>query len=499
MRIHRSVAAGAALVLCTIGVAVAAAPGPAAAAGCQHTNLSDFNGDGVADVAIGEVGAARFHVIYGHGHALNATTPPDQLFNGPADVSGFFAVTMVTGDFNDDGCADLAVGDWANEQGDVTIYLGSTGGLKKATVLRGQVPALTDEQFGYSLAVGDVTGDGHDDLIVGAPGENAVYVFEGNFNGVSSTGHRYLDGHGGVPGSDGLSDGFGTALAVGDFDGDFHADVAIGAPGAGTGGRVYVLRGGSASTPLLTTGAQTWSQASPGVPGTPESGDRFGAALAAGNFEGSGLWGLAIGVPGESLDGIDHAGLVDVLDSGGAGGLTGTGAQEWDQAVSGVPGTATANEAFGEVLASADFNGDSHDDLAVGQPRGSVGAATGAGDVTVLYGASGGLSVTGAQRFTQNSAGVAGTAESNDRFGTALAAVRLTHSADYDLVVGVAFEALGSTPMDGMIQLLPGTPAGLTGSGSESWDDGSAGVKGAGCSGCWFGMSVAGTTSTSAL
>jgi hypothetical protein len=494
MRTRQSVAIGAALATVVALGGVMASPTAAVAASCARTNVSDFNGDGVSDVAIGETGASRFHVIYGHHGTLNATTPQDQLINGPADVSAFFAITMVTGDFNNDGCADLAVADWGRDEGDVTIYLGSTSGLQPAkTVLTGDERAPAVEQFGYALAVGDVNDDGRDDLIVGSPGDSSIFVFLGTAGGIQKTGTQYKRG--------GPSAGFGSAVAAGDFNADGHADVAVGAPSGGTGGQVYVFPGGTTSAPLQTTGAQTWSQASAGVPGTPENGDHFGAALAAGNFLGNGAYGLAVGVPGEGLGQLDGAGLVDVLYSGGAGGLTGTGARQWDQTIAGVPGTAIAGERFGEVLTSADFNGDSHDDLAVGQPRGTVGTHPGAGDVTVLYAGTGdaGLTTDGAQRFTQSTAGVGGTPEDQDNFGNSLAAVRVTHSGEYDLVVGVDNEGLGSFTDDGVMQLLPGSPGGLGGAGTETWDDGSGGVKGASCNFCGFGIAVAGTAGVSAL
>src|SRR5204863_397407 len=85
-------------------------------------------------------------------------------------------------------------------------------------------------------------------------------------------------------------------------------------------------------------------------------------------------------------------------------------------------GTPAAGDEFGSAGATGDFDGDGKDDLAVGAPRDPVGSLAGGGSVSVLYGGSGGLSSANNQRWTQNSAGIQGTAAAGDQFGWALAA-----------------------------------------------------------------------------
>jgi hypothetical protein len=481
------------------GVLVVIGPiGPAAAASCTGRNVSDFNGDGISDVAVSD--GDTFHVIYGHGTHLNATTPQDQLFTAPSAAVGYGA-TLAAGDFNGDGCTDLAVAYTADRSsfslghGAVAIFLGHPSGLKYSGLTLAPDATLDANFFGYAMGVGDLNGDGKPDLVVGEPGENAAWAFLGGTpTGVHATGTKVVEGHGGVPGGDQPLDFFGQTIAVGDFNGDGHDDVAIGAPYEDNGsGRVYVLRGGSTSTPLSITGIKVWSQNSPGVPGTVEQGDNFGGALAAGHFKSDfGTADLAIGAPGESLPGgPSGAGIVDVLFSTASTGLTGTGAQEWSQASTGVPGTPEINGAFGSVLAAADFNGDLKDDLAVGQPSATVNSQYQAGAVTVLYGESSGLDPHGVQRFTESTAGVPGSPEANDNFGGALATVRITNDNRYDLVVGVPGESFG-TLSAGAMELIPSVgTTGLSGIGTTLWDAGTAGIKGAGCDNCEFGYSIA--------
>ena len=75
----------------------------------------------------------------------------------------------------------------------------------------------------------------------------------------------------------------------------------------------------------------------------------------------------------------------------------------------------------GELLAAGDFDNDGFADLAVGAPFEGVGAAGDAGAVNVLYGSAAGLTGTGSRQFWQGTGGAAGTAETVDQFGAALA------------------------------------------------------------------------------
>src|SRR5690349_13923344 len=71
---------------------------------------------------------------------------------------------------------------------------------------------------------------------------------------------------------------------------------------------------------------------------------------------------------------------------------------------------------MGNVLASADFNGDGFLDLAVAIQDKDVNGKRDAGAVNVYYGPA--LSTANAQFWTQESIGIAGVAEESDRFGS---------------------------------------------------------------------------------
>jgi hypothetical protein len=137
--------------------------------------------------------------------------------------------------------------------------------------------------------------------------------------------------------------------------------------------------------------------------------------------------------------------------------------------------SATATEAAAGSL-RADFNNDGFADLAVGAPGESIGSIIRAGAVNVLYGTPTGLTGSGSQLFTQNSPGVGSTAESDDAFGQALADGDFDNDGFADLAVGVPFESIGSSIAVGAVNVLAGTPTGLTGSGSQTFTQNSPGV-----------------------
>ncbi|WP_409058780.1 FG-GAP-like repeat-containing protein [Streptomyces sp. SYP-A7185] len=112
----------------------------------------------------------------------------------------------------------------------------------------------------------------------------------------------------GMPGVAETGDGFGDALAAADIDGDGHDDLIAGAPGEAVGslakaGGVTVLKGGEMGlldpAGAANPGTRAYTQNSPGIPGVAETGDLFGAALAFGDHDGDGVPDLSAAAPGE--------------------------------------------------------------------------------------------------------------------------------------------------------------------------------------------------------
>ena len=262
----------------------------------------------------------------------------------------------------------------------------------------------------------------------------------------------------------------------------------IGAPDDSVGGNdlagavnaIY----GSRSEGLREENDQLFTQDTPGVPETAEAGDRFGASLAVGDIDDDGFADLAIGAPNEGVPtglGPDEqdrgeAGLAIVL-YGSGGGLSTSRAQAWTQDRPGVRGPTEEGDRFAEALAMGDFYGDERDDLAVGVPGDSVGGGRDAGAVNVLYGRRSGLSAGGDQLRTQDTRGIKGVAEANDRFGQALVAADVSENGRAELIVGVPGEGVGGSSDAGAVNVMYGRSGGLS-SVDELWSQDTRGIKG---------------------
>src|SRR5690349_5343502 len=150
-------------------------------------------------------------------------------FHGPTTGKGAYFGWAVSElhDINHDGVTDLIVGEvdggGAATPGRVWVYSGRTHRL----IYR--LTGRAGDQSGFAVAdAGDVNGDGVHDIISGAPGSTpdapgAAIVYSG------ATGHVLARLHGHSPGSN-----FGAAVAgIGDVNGDGRDDLLVGAPGSG--------------------------------------------------------------------------------------------------------------------------------------------------------------------------------------------------------------------------------------------------------------------------
>jgi hypothetical protein len=508
---------------------------------------SDFNGDGIADVAIGSpgeavmfldelvAGAGAVHVLYGSATGLQAISPNDQRLTqeGPVledpEADDNFGTAVGAGDFDGDGFDDLAVG-VPNEDsvdsfgvlhadaGKVSVIYGSADGLKPdGNQIIGQVGVVKgepkeDERFGSALAAGDFNDDGFADLGIGVPGETvgetiaqgAVNVLYGSVDGLQIADppdQRWAQGSPDVAEDPEDGDAFGSALAAGDFDNDGTHDLAIGVPsedlGADDGaGAVNVLYGSSTGLQQSNPADQLWTQDSESVQGAAEDGDLFGSALGAGDFDNDGRADLTIGAPGETLSSLSRAGLVNVL-YGSASGLQATSPNDdkWTQDSDSVQGTAEADDLFGSALGAGDFDNDGHDDLSVGAPGETLSSLSQAGLVNVLYGSASGLQATGPNddKWTQNSSNVEDTAEAGDLFGNALISGDFDGTGADDLAIGVRGEEVGGFEAAGATAVLYGGASGLQTTAPEDqfWHLDSFSVLGDPGAGDGFGTSLA--------
>jgi hypothetical protein len=368
---------------------------------------------------------------------------------------------------------------------------------------------------GPGVATGDFNGDGADDVVAGTPGLDSgnsidaggAHVLYGTpgprsaaERSVSATGSTaILQGAGGVPGTKESNEVFGAAVATGDFNGDEFDDLAVGAPAATIGGEraageVIVLYGSAHGFQTVTSSALLTGYSR-------HSGDQFGVALAAGDFDGNGYDELAVAAPGRTVDRQPVAGAVDIFN-GGPTGLATAANRQLNQSLPGMAGTPYAGDRLGVSLATGDTNGDGVDDLAVGIPGKDLRGPSGrvidgdSGSVLVVRGrpATGGqpgLRPQGSIELHADSPQVVGDGRAGDQLGISVAMGDVQGDGFDDVVVGIIGRDVARVPDAGAILVLRGSTAGIRAVGSRQFTADSPNVAGAATAGDRLGSSLA--------
>lgn len=295
--------------------------------------------------------------------------------------AGWFGYSSASADWDGDGHDDLIVGAPIYENGAAYWFAGPvTDGLRDVDAELSISGESTGDRLGWTMAaVGDTNGDGIADFLVGAYGSDVAGSTAGAaylYQGATSIteGHRFL---GDVAGD---RAGFAVA-AAGDVDGDGLQDLMITADRADTSvvdaGKVYVLLGPA-------TGVSTLEDADWVLSGSLEN-DFLGESLAsAGDVNNDGLDEILVGAPARSA-----AFLIGWRGGGSEQALDVT-----DAIVQG-----SSNEMGAAILPVGDVDGDGFIDMAFGAPAADVG-----GETWLMYGPLTGLNAVPDARFTTDGA-----------------------------------------------------------------------------------------------
>lgn len=303
--------------------------------GWSVSAAGDMDGDGRDDLIVGapyndgaatDAGAA--YIIYGATGGPSASLATATRLLGAIAGDNFGWSVTDAGNFLA-GTADcVAVGAPSNNQagldaGAVYVFEGRTGNINPdATadlVAIVGAAAKAGAQYGFAVRnAGRWNTDSYDDLAIGAPncdqGASASGRVEIIFGATSpsTTGDRSVGG-------EAADDHLGWSLArARDYAGTSAEDLLIGAPGRNAGatdsGHAYVFRGGQGS--FATAADLDDLPNAPLMAGT-AADDRYGEAVASlGDFDGDGLWDLAVGAPGGNSLNNATSGFVHLLHSG---------------------------------------------------------------------------------------------------------------------------------------------------------------------------------------
>ncbi|MEI5099173.1 integrin alpha pat-2 [Streptomyces sp. PmtG] len=368
----------------------------------DHGDLDD---DGYDDLLISDGGDQL--VLWGGKDGISGGTQVVGGDGSSAKSPAFRSAWHGIGDINGDGKADIVgaaqIGPWGNAQWGVGMLYGP---LSRTT---GKPAAIgfrdTEAEDGISVSgaeIGDMTGDGIDDVVAMGSARTPYWTSQA----------RVLKGtrDGLVPGGTIDSRHTGT---FGDLNGDGYQDF-VGTPQASDVkmyGGITVTYGGPDGV-SKTLPARVYDQASPGVPGAQEKGDRWGTDVAVGDLDKDGYGDLLVGASWESAKDPATAvsGSVTLL-RGSKTGVTTKGAKVLTQNSKGVPSTSEKSDHFGEALGVLDADKDGTPEVYVG----GMGEDTWVGRVWQLPTGPEGVTGVGSKSF--NLGGGYGSAHFGEYFG----------------------------------------------------------------------------------
>lgn len=413
--------------------------------------FGDINADGYDDLLLGARDAdvsggtdrGAVYVVFGGPGGFPNPLPLSTLdgtngFRLEGEADSYVTSPVASGDINNDGLDDVIVGAYYRttgagvQCGQIYVIFGRASGWGASYVLNDalvDLPTLSGFRLngvvasgylGKAVTVGDVNGDGRDDIIAAATEEDpnnrgSVYVVFGQDEATwaatsydMTVGGALIDGTNGfrlrgvvdngyIGGHNSGSDYLDSGIAAGDINGDNRDDVVIGAPyvdgGAGANsGAVYVVFGksaGWASSLNLTVGVAPIDGTEGFRLNGPAASDYAGMGVAVGDISGNSYAEIVIGAPRVLDNDYDGAAFV-VFGKLGAWASSTTLNGVFLDGANGfrIDGRQDSNEGLGLGTLVTDFNRDNIGDLILGASGPHAGAAATASGVYVIFGKS---------------------------------------------------------------------------------------------------------------
>lgn|GEM_PF-1916415 len=429
---------------------------------------------GIVDVTV----RSSTHGTVGKAAAFRYMTPPTAIFarfDGEAGIEG--AATLGHGlrvaDLNGDGVSDLILPAYGTDfngltdRGSVYVIFGSAStpsgvhDLARRSSFNTRFDgAAAGEQLGNLTAeVGDVDGDGHQDLVLGASmadkngrmDSGSVYVVLGGPSfptgviDLGTAGSYYCRFDGAASG-----DSFGSSSWMGDLNGDGRADLVFGALadfGGLNSGSVYVKFGPISSGTYDVTETSAWDARFDGAGAWHMAGHR----VCVGDVNADGVQDLVIGAPlagyGGASSGTTYVKFGPITPG------TFSLATAWDIRYDGEAGSY-----FGARLSSGDVSGDGLTDLLIGAPVAGFNGRPGSGSVYLVRGGVGIPTGIISMNTTANYSIRYDGAAASDSLGWESCLGDVTGDNVQDMILGSRQADFSGRSGAGLVYVIPGGP-----------------------------------------
>jgi hypothetical protein len=381
--------------------------------GFHSAGLGDIDGDGIPDMALSAPRSDLFGKDFGVVYILNLNRDgtvkkhePITLVNQHLDNDDWFGVSLSTfSGLNKQGKKELIIGSFQDDDGstnagavyfiDIDVVADTTAlpDIRKISAIYGGFTGELNAEdfFCRAVAIGDIDGDGIEDLAVGAHGDSdgysesgAVWILFMNENRTVRAHQKISSLHGGFSGNI-RGNRFGSSIAaIGDMNNDGVPDIVVSAyydsDGGSGSGAVFILFLNQNGT---VKSHQKISATQGGLVGLTQN-RLFGSGLCSlGDLDGDGVTDIAVGAPNYDNDGGLYCGSVWILF------LNANGTVKKQQIISQTKGnfkyTLVNNARFGTSLANiGDINGDGIPDISV-SARGDNDGGSEAGANFILF------------------------------------------------------------------------------------------------------------------